>query len=240
MAKTKAKSSSPVSDDDEYTVERIIKKRISKAGTLEYYLKWKGWPESDNTWEPVEHLACEALLIEFEKNQLENKSETDTPKSNKSVVKTKRKTISDDNADSTASVPTTALLPPAPKEVNNFKKKLKGNGNGPTKRESTTHTKNTTQMDTRSCGGNEETEDTNPAQNEMQGFDRGLVPEKILGATNANGELVFLMKWEKSDMADLVLASTANKKCPQIVIQFYEERLSWHDIDTNKAAASEA
>lgn len=236
MTKTKAKNSASVSDnEDEYTVERIIKKRTSKAGKIEYYLKWKGWPESDNTWEPVEHLACEALLLEFEKNQQEKPTENDTPKANKSIVKIKRKTVNGDIADSSVSATTTT---PVTKEANNLKKKSKANDNASAKHENT-HNKNTTQMEAR-AGGNEETEDSNDTQNLMQGFDRGLVPEKILGATNANGELVFLMKWEKSEMADLVLANTANKRCPQIVIRFYEERLSWHDIDTNKNTTSEA
>jgi len=61
------------------------------------------------------------------------------------------------------------------------------------------------------------------------GYDRGLKLEKILGATDANGELMFLIKWENLEEPDLVPSSIANVKDPQTVIKFYEERLNWHN-----------
>jgi hypothetical protein len=55
-----------MADEEEYTVERIVAKRMGPNGP-EYLLKWKGYGEEDNTWEPRENLDCGDLINEYER-----------------------------------------------------------------------------------------------------------------------------------------------------------------------------
>ncbi|CAK9259132.1 unnamed protein product [Sphagnum jensenii] len=49
-----------------FEIEAIRKKRTRK-GKKEYFVKWRGWPEKDNTWEPYAHIQrCSDILEEFE------------------------------------------------------------------------------------------------------------------------------------------------------------------------------
>jgi hypothetical protein len=128
-------------------------------------LKWKGYSDADNTWEPEENLDCPELIAAFEENSRKKEqaaAEAKKRRSTEPMGSTKKKT------------------------------------------------------------------------DRKEGFDRGLNPERIIGATDTSGELMFLMKWKDTDEADLVPAKQANLKCPQIVIQFYEERLTWHSNSTDK------
>jgi hypothetical protein len=59
----------------------------------------------------------------------------------------------------------------------------------------------------------------------VQLFENYMVPDCILGATKINGEIIFLMRWKNSTDHDLVMARVANKKCPDVVIRYYEKNL---------------
>jgi len=165
-------------EEEEYVVEKVIDRRVVK-GRVEFLLKWKGFSNDDNTWEPEDNLDCPDLIAEFMstyKGATTKKKETG-----------KRKTS--DAADNG-------------EESRSAKKKK------------------------------EEPE-------KARGFGRGLAPERIIGATDSSGELMFLMKWKNSDEADLVPAKEANVKCPQVVISFYEERLTWHSYPTEEEEKKE-
>ena len=53
-------------NDEEYLVEKVIEKRLTAKGKIEYLIKWEGYDEEDNTWEPKENLRCEDLIQEYE------------------------------------------------------------------------------------------------------------------------------------------------------------------------------
>lgn len=59
------------------------------------------------------------------------------------------------------------------------------------------------------------------------GFDMGYVPEKIIGATDQDGQLLFLVQWKGKNKAQLVASKVVRKHCPDLVIDFYEARLTW-------------
>lgn len=174
MSKT-AVDTTPIDDEEEeaeeeFTVEKVVDVRV-RNGRKEYLLKWKGYPDSENTWEPEANLDCPDLIAEYEKDRAEKKKKEQ-------------------------------------------EKKRKPNG----------------EVDT---GSRKKKKIAEEDDNKPKGFDRGLQPERIIGATDSSGELMFLMKWKDSDEADLVPARQANVKCPQIVIAFYEERLTWHTHNDN-------
>lgn len=164
-------------EEEEYVVEKVLDRRVVK-GKVEFLLKWKGFSDEDNTWEPEENLDCPDLIAEYmakHKEKEEKKKEG------------KRKLASEASGDS--------------EERGNKRKKEEGE--------------------------------------KARGFGRGLQPERIIGATDSSGELMFLMKWKNSDEADLVPAKEANVKCPQVVISFYEERLTWHSYPTEEEEKKE-
>ena len=50
-----------------YEVEKIVDKRTNVYGLVEYLVKWKGYPSSENTWEPKKNLKrLDYMIKEYE------------------------------------------------------------------------------------------------------------------------------------------------------------------------------
>jgi chromodomain-containing protein len=55
--------------EEEYEVEHIINHRHSgRARTLQYLIKWKGYPEVDNTWEPTDQVHTPDLIAAYHRS----------------------------------------------------------------------------------------------------------------------------------------------------------------------------
>ena len=50
--------------DEEYEVESIVAERKGPRGRQEYRVRWKGYGESDDTWEPMKNLSGVKRLVE--------------------------------------------------------------------------------------------------------------------------------------------------------------------------------
>jgi transposase InsO family protein len=58
-----------IEPDNEFKVERILDKRV-RNGKTEYLVKWEGYPDEENTWEPTNHLRkVRQILREFEQER---------------------------------------------------------------------------------------------------------------------------------------------------------------------------
>ena len=62
LDKKKLEDGPSTSKEERYYIERIVDKR-KKNGAIEYLIKWKGYPESANTWEPDTYLNSRLYII---------------------------------------------------------------------------------------------------------------------------------------------------------------------------------
>uniref|UniRef100_A0A1I7XRS5 Chromo domain-containing protein n=1 Tax=Heterorhabditis bacteriophora TaxID=37862 RepID=A0A1I7XRS5_HETBA len=58
----------PIEEGNVFAVEALLKERKRK-GKVEYLVKWKGWSNKHNTWEPIENVLDDRLLEEYEKQK---------------------------------------------------------------------------------------------------------------------------------------------------------------------------
>ncbi|XP_043696655.1 chromo domain-containing protein LHP1 [Telopea speciosissima] len=69
-----AEGERPKLDEGFYEIEDVRSKRVRK-GQVQYLIKWRGWPEAANTWEPYENLqSCYDVIEAFEESRRAGKN----------------------------------------------------------------------------------------------------------------------------------------------------------------------
>ncbi|KAM7420640.1 hypothetical protein PAMA_015055 [Pampus argenteus] len=166
----------------EFVVEKIILRRVSN-GRVEYFLKWKGFTDAENTWEPEDNLDCPELIEEFLRNLSEGNEEEPTEQLEPAFVLKEEMTEQET-------------------EISYMQ----------------------SQQQTHSVHSDGDFLEPDTPTN----LSTYLEPECIIGSTDRQGELMFLVKWKNSDDVALLSAREASTRCPQVVIDFYEQKLTWH------------
>lgn len=82
-----AGNSTGVIKDTGFVVEKIVDKRITTEGKVEYYIKWRGYPNSENTWEPEENCDCPAIIQRFEESRAKSKKRGEKKPKVEEIVK---------------------------------------------------------------------------------------------------------------------------------------------------------
>merc|ERR1712150_17825 len=96
-----SKNENPEESDDEeeeeYEVEAILDKR-SRRGKIQYLVKWKGWPDEDNSWELQSNITCEDLINVFNAHKKQNEI-LKMVESTKNEIEGKDSTVNEKQAD---------------------------------------------------------------------------------------------------------------------------------------------
>jgi len=246
--KPSEKIAAPEAVPEEYVVEKVVDKKILDDGSITYLIKWEGYPDNENTWEPKENITSKNLIAQFEKNLKSKEDQEKTNEGKELISEEKTLTTEESNVTGRRNKRKSSAIENAPSETseektntkkeNSRKKVLKQEKMAEedsaamkvdnSRSRSSSKGKQPASANVSNVGmTNEESVGVKGDVNEPSGFGRNLPPEEIVGATEMNGNLTFLIKWKGSEEASLVPAKEANEKCPQLVIQFYEARLTW-------------
>ncbi|XP_054164075.1 chromobox protein homolog 3-like [Oppia nitens] len=222
-----------MAEEDDFEIDKIVDKRVDSNGKVEYWVKWKGFDETDNTWELKENLMqnlkCSSVVDQFER-QLKNTTDSHNNTANHYLIddnKVIANTTRVAKEDSTHKLSDISAKSNTKDNIMN-KKGIKKNGNTSDSVTTTKRAHNKTNRKLKNCPNDEKMDqipDKVIDKSKLKGFDRQLEADYICGATTLYGELMFLIKWKGVNSADLVAAKEANQKIPQTVIKFYEKNL---------------
>lgn len=204
------KASKAAADPTDYEVEKIMGEMF-KNGERFFYVKWKGYPEEDNSWQSEEEVSCYDLIAKFrelcrsgEKKRTATEAKISTPK--KSPVAAKKAKLT--------TVKTKAAMKMSPK-------KAKATTKSPKKSKRTVVVEsdddNIEMPEYEGNDGNEEGE-------LITGDDLEYEVEKIVKERNADGHKEYLIRWKGCSSKEDTWEHENNMTCPNILNAFLKKK----------------
>ncbi|KAE9532670.1 hypothetical protein AGLY_009751 [Aphis glycines] len=191
--------------ETEYDVEKILDKRL-RYGIVEYFLKWKDYDDSYNSWEPMENMKCDGLIASFE-NQLKE--------FNKTQAKRGRK-----GARSNTNVK---------RLINSFKKISVLSENKDVESDESEDNDLVSSEDSDEV---DEKDNNLTPVNKNDSIDNTEMPkrkiaEKIINCVSFQGELMYFIKIEGTEEPEWFKAKVVHEMYPQLLINYFESIFKW-------------
>ncbi|CAG9540841.1 unnamed protein product [Cercopithifilaria johnstoni] len=227
--------------EGEFVVEAILGERYNKRKKVkEYLLKWKGYSDAENTWEPEANLDCDELIAEFHAQQKETwgKQRSEMWRSLMGVTNSKSKSrkplpkmscsgscspvFANTDCHSTPSQLSATSRPGFTSSTISLRRPASEDLSG-----------------TEYCTYSSESEDDEESrQRRMRpppgesGMERGWVPEVIVAACQPEDDfpLTYIVKYRHKKKFERVPSSICMKYWPQLVIGFYEREIRKQEI----------
>ena len=207
--------------------EKILgKRRRRRGGEFEYYIKWVGYDDSANEWIPESSLNCPERVAEFERaarrEKLQQQKKRDsrrqrTSRRNSTRVRKRRVNIvEDDDEDENDDDDDFIVRAPAAEE------------------------ETTKSVDTSISSSNKSTAaETRRDGSELKyGVEKGYKVQAVLGINRTKSDqLHYLVHYQSptpiEDNMELIPATIAKMFCEEEIIQFYETRITWNELQTD-------
>ena len=187
--------------DEYYEVEKVLKRRI-KNGQIQYFLKWKGYPDSDNSWVPASNVTTD-LIREFEKT---------TASSSSAGVRNKK----------SPNRPAVELSPPIRKSVKRRTTSLPLDEPPVVPKKQVTEAAEPVEFNLSGPPSDEELAHVREVY-------KNLTAEKVAGAVVLRKTLFHRIKWT-CGADDLIPAKYTNVMFPHLVIAYYEAHITLHEL----------
>ncbi|KNC97950.1 uncharacterized protein SPPG_06938 [Spizellomyces punctatus DAOM BR117] len=230
-------------EPETYEVEKIVGYRCHR-GVEQYRIKWEGYPEEDNTWEPVENIHATDLIQEYWKSQAnQGPSKTGTvARSQIAAAKAaaqggKDGSNSADDNEPERPVPKQTKRKPLRTTVESDDPKGKRPKYEPNGESASTPAKDEDEDDVRVY---DQEVELDPEIANAESWEDLVAEVETIEQGHTESELVVFILW-KDGRRSMHSSVVANKKCPQAMISFYESHIRFRrpeDGDEGQTAAA--